>query len=153
MDSIQAKPETDPLQPSSLLLDVPVPQMLTNGLDRKNNLTHIHQGWLKLSLLYEGMKPAELLNKRFGRSAHVSGRGTFIDANLHDESVDSSSESQCGGTDDVSTCSTSSVDPAILYELQADLCQQSEASRETRVQNIEEAYVTMASFSENRGKS
>ncbi|KAJ7335056.1 hypothetical protein JRQ81_012997 [Phrynocephalus forsythii] len=153
VDSIQAKPEMDHLQPSSLLRDAHVPQVPSNGLEQKNNLTHINQGWLKLSLLYEGMKPAELQNKHLGRSKHVPSGDLFIDANLCDDSADSSPDSQCSVTDDVSCSSTSSVDPTVLYELQADPGHRSCAHSETRVQNIEEAYVTMASFSENRGNS
>nr|XP_020651369.1 interleukin-7 receptor subunit alpha isoform X1 [Pogona vitticeps] len=153
VDSIQAKSEVDHLQPSSLLLDAHVPQTLSNGLEQKNNLPHINQGWLKLALLYEGMRPAELLTKHLGICKHVRGDDTFIGANVQDKRADSSSDSQCSGTDDVSSCSTSSVDATTLYELQADPCHQSHASSETRVQNIEEAYVTMASFSEVRGKS
>ncbi|XP_042311138.1 interleukin-7 receptor subunit alpha [Sceloporus undulatus] len=149
VDSIEAKAKPDCFQPSCLPWDTAVLEKLGNELEQKSNMVLINHGWLKLPLAYEGMWPAEMLNQHLGRRNPATGGNVFISANPYHESEESSSSSQPSNNDTVSSCSTSSVDT--LSGLQADPCPHTYTNNKTRVPNIEEAYVTMASFFENKG--
>ncbi|XP_062984862.1 interleukin-7 receptor subunit alpha [Elgaria multicarinata webbii] len=147
VDSIQAKPEMDRLQPLSLPWDPDVLEKVGNGLEQKTNLNHINHGWLKLPLAYEGMWPAEMLNFHLGRSTHTSDGNRLIRANQYEDNSTGGQRGCSNGHD-----STSSMDLTILSGSEADPCHQAYTNSETRVPNNEEAYVTMASFFGNKGK-
>ncbi|XP_044287120.1 interleukin-7 receptor subunit alpha [Varanus komodoensis] len=138
VNSIQCKAEVDHCQPSLsgssaswLPQDVDDPEKTGNGLEQ-NNLIHINQGWLKLPLAYEGMWSAET---RLNRRPSASDGNTCSSANLNDDSSHA-----------LGNGSTPSLDPTILSGLEAGICHSLCVNVQTGTSNIEEAYVTMASF-------
>ncbi|XP_060092262.1 interleukin-7 receptor subunit alpha [Heteronotia binoei] len=143
VDSIQAKSEMKHFQ--QLLLPMDVPETAGNRLELTTHLSHINHGWLKLSLAYEGMWPAELLNRHLGRSCCISS-DEFIKANLHNES---GVGGQHGCNDAHSPHSSALLDPTILPGLES--CQPVYTNSQVKVASKEEAYVTMASFFESKG--
>ncbi|XP_054842627.1 interleukin-7 receptor subunit alpha [Eublepharis macularius] len=150
VDGIQAKSETEHLQQLLLPWAVDVSEMVGSGSELKNNLSHINHGWLKLSLAYEGMWPAERLNRHLGRSSHINS-DEFTHANLYNKS---GTGGQRGCSDALNAHSSALLDPNIppgLDSCQADLSHQAYANSEVRVSNKEEAYVSMASFFESKG--
>ncbi|XP_033020514.1 interleukin-7 receptor subunit alpha [Lacerta agilis] len=141
VDSIRAKSE-------HLLLacDSDVPAKMGNGLEQKN-LVHINHGWLKLPLAYEGMWPAEMLDKHVGRRLLAPDGDTLINANRYEEG---GVGDQDGSSDALLNHASSSTHPAtILPGPESNNCLQ--AYTDVTVPNKEEAYVTMASFFENKG--
>nr|XP_056705105.1 interleukin-7 receptor subunit alpha [Euleptes europaea] len=152
VDSIQVKSEIEHLQQQLLPWAVDVPEKVGSGLELKNNLSHINHGWLKLSLPYEGMWPAEFSNGHLGRSNHLNGN-ELVKANLYNES---GAGDQHSCNDALGTHSRALLGPATLPGLeacQADPCHPAYANSEIKVSNKEEAYVTMASFFESKGNS
>ncbi|KAL8203991.1 UNVERIFIED_CONTAM: hypothetical protein K2H54_065937 [Gekko kuhli] len=150
VDSIQAKSEMEHLQHLLLPWSVDVPEKVGNGLELTNSLSHINHGWLKLPLVYEGMWPAELLNRHLGRSNRING-DEFTRANLYNER---GAGGQHGCNDACGTHSSALPDPTVLPRLefgQADPRHPAYANSQVRVSNKEEAYVTMASFYESKG--
>nr|XP_028604955.1 interleukin-7 receptor subunit alpha [Podarcis muralis] len=141
VDSIRAKSER-------LLLawDFDVPEKMGKGLEQKN-LVHINHGWLKLPLAYEGMWPAETLDKHVDRRLLAPEDDTLINANPYEKG---GIGDQDGGSDALLNHASSSTHPAaILPGPESDNCLQAYA--DVTVPNKEEAYVTMASFFENKG--
>ncbi|XP_053143875.1 interleukin-7 receptor subunit alpha [Hemicordylus capensis] len=147
VNSIQAKSEVNCFQQPLLAWDAGVLETTGKGPDQ-TSLIHINHGWLKLPLAYEGMWPAEMLKRGLGRSNHANG-DPFISASL---CSGSSSGSQHGCSEASSTNSASSIlmpsAPTIPPGLQAELY----TNNETRVSSEEEAYITMASFSQKQGE-
>ncbi|KAH0627879.1 hypothetical protein JD844_008426 [Phrynosoma platyrhinos] len=148
VDSIEAKPKPDCFQTSCLPWDATILEKLGKELEQKNNMVLINHGWLKLPLAYEGMWPAEMLNQHLDKRKPAIGGNTFMSANPFHEREESSSGSQRSNSDAVSSCS-SSVETLSGFE--ADPCPHTYTNSESRVPKIEEAYVTMASFFENKG--
>ncbi|XP_015264193.1 PREDICTED: interleukin-7 receptor subunit alpha [Gekko japonicus] len=150
VDSIQAKSEMEHLQHLLLPWSVDVLEKVGSGLELTNNLSHINHGWLKLPLAYEGMWPAELLNRHLGRGNHING-DEFTKANLYNER---GASGQHGCDDALNTHSSALRDPTVLPGLefcQADPRPPVYANSQVKVSNKEEAYVTMASFFESKG--
>ncbi|XP_008114322.2 interleukin-7 receptor subunit alpha [Anolis carolinensis] len=144
VDSLQAKPKLDDFQPSFLPWDAANPEKFGDELDPKNNLVLLNDGWLKLPLAYEGMWPAEMLNRCLGGKNPATGGNSFING-------DNSAGSSGSSSDALSSCSTASMGTIMLFGSEADPCHHTYTNSEVRVPNIEEAYVTMASFVGNKG--
>nr|XP_034956791.1 interleukin-7 receptor subunit alpha isoform X1 [Zootoca vivipara] len=141
VDSIRAKSEH-----LMLARDSDVPAKTGNGLEQKN-LVHINHGWLKLPLAYEGMWPAETLDRHVGRSLLAPDGDTLINANPYEKG---GVGDQDGGNDALLNHASFSTHPtAILPGSGCYNCLQAYA--DVTVPNKEEAYVTMASFFENKG--
>nr|XP_060616782.1 interleukin-7 receptor subunit alpha [Anolis sagrei ordinatus] len=144
VDSLQAKPKPDGFQPSFLPWDAADPEKFGNEQDPKNNMVLLNDGWLKLPLAYEGMWPAEMPNRCLGGSNSATRGSSFFNG-------DNSSGSSGSNSDALSSCSTASMGTIMLSGSEADPCHHTYTNSEVRVPNIEEAYVTMASFVGNKG--
>ncbi|XP_048360073.1 interleukin-7 receptor subunit alpha [Sphaerodactylus townsendi] len=150
VDSIQAKSEMEHSQQLLLPFAVDVPETVRNGPELKRNLSHVNDGWLKLSLAYEGMWPAELLNRHLGTSNHLNS-DEFIRAICCNEN---GASDQHGRSDALSAHSSALLGPTILPGLEscpADPLHPAYANSEIKVSNKEEVYVTMASFFKSKG--
>ncbi|KAG8131174.1 hypothetical protein E2320_017763 [Naja naja] len=146
VDSIQAKSEVAHLQPPSYNLDAEAEDLA----EQKGNLNHIHHGWLKLPLAYEGMLSTEVKNKVYGGSEDISADHSVLSINVYNEGRIADQH----GWNSHDLCKYSIVPMNHIFPpaLKTGSCDHTYSNGETRVLNKEETYVTMASFFENKGK-
>ncbi|XP_013925580.1 PREDICTED: interleukin-7 receptor subunit alpha isoform X1 [Thamnophis sirtalis] len=146
VESIQAKSEAAHLQPPSCS-----PEAETEDLvEPKSNLNHIHHGWLKLPLAYEGMLSTEEKATLYSGSEDTSGDHSVLSINLYNEGR--MADQHGWNSQDLCKYSILPMDHIFPPELKAGSCDHTYSNGKTRVLNKEETYITMASFFENKGK-
>ncbi|XP_060546693.1 interleukin-7 receptor subunit alpha isoform X1 [Pantherophis guttatus] len=145
VESIQAKSEVTHLQPPSYNLDAETEDLV----EPKSNFNHIHHGWLKLPLAYEGMWSTEMKDKLYGGSENISDDHSLLSINLYNEGR--IADQHGWNSNDLCKYSIVPMDHIFPPELKTGSCDHTYSNGETRVLNKEETYVTMASFFENKG--